>query len=99
MGFHHVVLFRWHPDTSVDQVRAIADALGALPKSIPEVSRFRFGADAGLAPGNWDFAVAAEFADRRAFEVYRDHPAHTALIADHIAPVVAERLAVQFSST
>lgn len=98
MGFHHVVLFRWIDQVSEEQVRTITRVLGELPASIPEIARFRCGTDAGLAPGNWHYAVAADFDDEAAYLVYRDHPAHRAVISEHIEPVLADRIAVQFPS-
>ena len=98
MGFHHVVLFRWIDTVTDEQIRAVTRALDELPDAIPGLERFRYGADADLAQGNWDFAVVADFADEAAYLVYRDHPAHRTAIAKHIAPLLAERVAVQFPS-
>ncbi len=95
MGFRHVVMFRWNDAADDAGRQAVADALAGLPAQIPELLDYRFGPDAGLAEGNWDFAVVADFADQSGYEVYRDHPAHHAVIADRIRPLVAERAAVQ----
>jgi hypothetical protein len=55
------------------------------------------GADAGLAPGNFDFAVTADFDDEAGFFAYRDNPAHREVIARTITPITAQRVAVQFN--
>jgi len=93
----HVVLFRWTDAADAAARAAIEVALATLPARISEISAYRFGADAGLAAGNWDFAVVADFRDQAAYEVYRDHPAHRAVIAERIAPFIAERAAVQLA--
>jgi hypothetical protein len=93
----HVVLFRFTPDTTPADVEAIADALRELPAAIPEIAAYSFGTDVGVNAGNADFAVVADFADIDAYLVYRDHPRHQAVIAERIAPHLAERTAVQFA--
>lgn len=95
VGFRHVVLFRWNDMADDEGRRALADALAGLPAQIPELLAYRFGPDAGLAEDNWDFSVVADFADQAAYEVYRDHPAHQAVISERIRPLVAARAAVQ----
>lgn len=91
----HVVLFRWRSGVTEDEVASVAAALGQLPAAIPTIRHYRFGADVGLNDGNADFAVVADFDDVDGYLTYRDHPAHQAVIAELIAPNVAERTAVQ----
>ena len=93
--FRHVVLFRFVPDITDEQRAALLAGLAALPGKIPEIRRYRFGPDAGVVEGNWDFAVIADFDDRAGFEVYAPHPAHQAFIAECISPVLADRAALQ----
>jgi hypothetical protein len=94
--FRHTVMFRWTPDTTPGDVAAITEGLGGLPGAIPELRAYEFGHDAGINEGNFDFAVVADFADVDDYLAYRDHPLHRAVIAERIAPHVAERAAVQF---
>lgn len=94
----HVVVFRWTPEITPEQVALIRSELARLPSVVPSVRSFQLGPDAGITKGNADFAVAAEFDDAAGFAAYRDHPAHVAIIREHIAPFIAERLAVQFEA-
>jgi hypothetical protein len=98
VGFRHVVMFRWHDAADAAERQAVADALAGLPAQIPELLHYRFGPDVGLAADNWDFVVVAEFADQAGYEVYRDHPAHQAVITGCISPIVAQRAAVQMAA-
>jgi hypothetical protein len=95
-GIRHVVVFRWHPDATEEQKRTLKDRLTELPGRIPEIDAYAVGGDAGINPGNFDFAVVADFADREAYAVYRDHPVHRAVIDECVKPIVAERAAVQY---
>ncbi len=97
--FRHVVLFRWHETTSPATVDAIATALAGLPAAIPTIRAYRFGGDAGLSDTNFDFAVVADFDDVAGYETYRADDTHQAVIADLIAPEIAERVAVQYETS
>ena len=92
----HVVLFNWTPDATGEQKRAVASELGKLPGVIDAIRVYRFGPDAGIIPGNCDFALVAEFDDVNSYLVYRDHPVHRKVIDDTISPIVASRSAIQY---
>lgn len=98
MPVRHVVTFRFSDGTSAEQIAALTEALGRLPGAIPEIADYRFGSDVGINDGNGDLAVSADFATLADYLVYRDHPQHQALIRDLIAPILAERIAVQFAT-
>src|SRR3954464_6465730 len=95
--FRHVVLFRFTPEATDEQVEAMIDALRALPAAIPSLRAYHVGADAGVNEGNFDFAVVADCDDVDGYLAYRDHPAHQQVIVDHIRPILAERAAVQYA--
>ena len=96
--FHHVAMFRFKEGTTAGQVDAAAAALAALPSQIDVLMGYRFGPDAGVTEGSWDFAVVADLADAGDFPTYRDHPAHRAVVTDFMAPIIAEGARVQFES-
>lgn len=95
-GFRHVVLFRWTAEATEEQKRTLVERLRELPGRIPEIEAYAIGEDAGVNPGNFDFAVVGDFADRDAYVAYRDHPAHRAVIEECLRPILAERAAVQY---
>ncbi|MFA1539383.1 Dabb family protein [Actinomadura monticuli] len=97
-GFRHVVMFKWAEGTTTGQQDEVAAKLGELPAAIPEIGAYSIGVDAGVNPGSYEFVVVADFADRAAYLVYRDHPAHRAVIDAYIAPIVAERAAIQYET-
>jgi hypothetical protein len=92
----HVVMMRWAAGATAEQQQRVATELGRLPALVPSLRDYRLGADLGLNPGNFDFAVAADFDDVDGYLAYRDHPEHRAIVAEFIQPIVAERAAVQF---
>lgn len=96
--FRHVGLFRFTDEATAAQRQAVFDELSRLPAQIPELVSYVIGPDAGLATGNFDFAVTADFDDRAGYEVYAAHPAHQAVAAAYVRPILAERAAVQFDA-
>ncbi|WP_165975959.1 Dabb family protein [Actinomadura rubrisoli] len=95
-GFRHVVMFMWAEGTTTGQQEEVAEKLGELPGVIPEIREYSLGTNAGVNPDAYDFAVVGDFADRAAYLVYRDHPAHRAVIDQYITPIVAQRAAIQY---
>jgi hypothetical protein len=92
----HCVMLRFVEGTTEEQKEEIRAALHRLPDVIPEIRAYRFGHDLGLRDDNYDFVVTADFDDVESYVVYRDHPDHQKAIAELIAPILAERAAVQF---
>lgn len=94
--FRHIAMFRWTADATYESKTSVATELAKLPAAIDSIRHFTFGSDCGLAEGNWDFAVVADFADVGGYLAYRDDETHQELIARWIRPIVAERAAMQF---
>jgi len=92
----HVVMVRFTDDMTDEQKESLRAGLGRLPDLIPVIRAYRFGDDAGLNEGNYDFVVTADFDDADGYLAYRDHPDHKKLVTELLAPFVAHRAAVQF---
>ena len=92
----HVVLLRWTSEATPEQHQAVVQALATLPESIPQNAAYRPGTDLGLAEGNADLAVIADFASVPDYESYRDDAAHQHVIATLIKPILASRMATQY---
>jgi hypothetical protein len=95
-GFRHVVMFRWAEGTTTGQQDEVAAKLRELPGVIPEIREYGVGVNAGVNPGAYDFVVVADFGDRDAYLVYRDHPVHRAVVDEYITPIAAERASIQY---
>jgi len=92
--FRHVVCFRWAEGTTGDEVARLREMLGGLPAAIPDVRRYDFGADVGVADGNYDFAIIADFDDRDGWLAYQEHPEHQPVLA-YVRSLATDRVAVQ----
>ena len=96
MMFRHVVMFRLVDGVSAAVRDEILQGLAGLAREVPEIQGFTFGPDAGLAAGNFDIAVIAEFVDEVAYARYAAHPAHIEFVSKKVRPYLSERAAVQF---
>ena len=92
----HAVMFRWTPEATQEQKQRVTTELARLPALVPSLRAYRLGADLGLNPGNFDFAVVADFDDADGYLAYRDHPEHRAMISQFVQPVAAQRIGVQY---
>jgi hypothetical protein len=96
--FHHMVMFRFKTGTTQDQINAITEGLATLPGRIGVLKDYRFGPDAGVTEGAWDYGVSAKFSDEAAYAVYATDPAPPEVIATTRTPVVDEIARVQLRS-
>ena len=94
----HVALFRFTPEATDEQISTAIGALSELPDQIDVLRKFRFGQDAGITDGAWDFAVVAVLDGADDYVEYRDHPAHVAALRDYVVPITSEAARVQFES-
>jgi Stress responsive A/B Barrel Domain len=92
----HVVLFEWKPEATEEQKRRMTEEIGRLPAAITDIRSYRFGHDAAINQGNPDFALVADFDDADGYRAYRDHPVHRAFLAEHITPILARRISIQY---
>jgi Stress responsive A/B Barrel Domain len=94
----HVVMFTWKPEATPEQKLRVQAELRALPPLMTGLRSYQAGPDAGLVPGNFDFAVVADFEDAASYLAYRDHPAHRAVISECITPIRQDRASVQYET-
>ncbi|MGW5383280.1 Dabb family protein [Nocardia sp. NPDC003963] len=94
--FNHVGHLTLIPEATDAQIEGIAAALLTLPDRIDGLVRAEVVRDAGLSDGNASLRFHLRFAGQPAWEAYRAHPAHLAVISDHIAPVLAAKAFVQY---
>lgn len=91
----HVVVFTWLAETTSEQKQYVSDQVATLPPLMTGLRAYHFGGDIGLAEGNADFAIVADFESTADYLAYRTHPAHLDVIKRAITPIVRQRLAVQ----
>ena len=94
-------MFRHHghltltPEATDEQVEAIIAGLLALPGQVDGLLEARVARDAGLAEGNASVRFHMVFDTEDSWRSYGSHPAHVAVVTDHIKPVLAGKAMVQ----
>jgi len=92
----HIVLLKWKPETTPEQIQASADGFAGLRASISVVRNMHFGPDLGLMDGTFDYAMVADFDSPEDWHAYRDHPDHIAF-AQKFAHLAADAARVQYT--
>jgi Stress responsive A/B Barrel Domain len=77
-------------------VDEVAAALRELQGLISEIRSFKF--NTRVNAGNWDSAVVADFDSIDDQTIYSDHLEHQRVITDLVAPIRADRAAVQYEA-
>jgi hypothetical protein len=91
----HIGVLTLEPTATDAQRAAITDGLAGLVGRVDGLVRVRTATDLGLKDGNADVVFLLDFASQEAWEAYSGHPAHKALIAEAIAPVLAAKVFLQ----
>ncbi len=93
--FRHTLMLRFNEEATEARQRALLEALAQLPEVIPQIRRYQFGLDLGIA-GNADLALVADFDSEEDWRIYRDHPDHQVVARDYLRPITAEAIRVQY---
>jgi hypothetical protein len=91
----HVSVLTFVEGVRDEQIAAVSDALATLPGRIP-IHTYSFGPDLGLAEGNAEYVVVADFPDADAYRVYRDDEEHQRILREVIKPILSSRAAAQY---
>lgn len=94
-GFRHVVLFSWAESSTQDQRDAALDALRKMAVDLAHLGTITVGTDAGLAEGNADWGVVAEFPNQENYLAYQKDAEHQRIIVELIRPAIKSRTALQ----
>lgn len=94
--FRHIVIFQWKADSTHKQRAAAVAALNDWKTAALEFGVLSLGFDARLSDANGDVSVIVDFDCQDDYLQYARDQRHQRLIHDHIAPILAQRLAVQY---
>src|SRR5699024_2482581 len=92
----HVVTLTLRPDATDAQRSALEEGLDELAATLPTIVEYRHGPDLGLAEGNADWVIVADFEDEDGWRAYAQDPRHLAFIEEVLRPVLAARSASQY---
>jgi hypothetical protein len=94
--FNHVGHLTLSPDAGDARLDAIASGLLGLPGVVDGLVEAQVVRDAGLVEGNASLRFQMRFESQAAWEAYKTHPAHVAVVQEHIGPVLVAKAFVQY---
>ena len=94
--FNHVGHLTLSAEATDEQVEAILTGLLGLPGQIDGLIEAHVVRDAGLTEGNATLRFHMRFDSPESWRAYGQHPAHVAVVKEHVAPVLAAKNFVQY---
>ena len=73
---HHIVMMKFKPEVTAEQIDALEQALDQLPNVITDIHVYEFGPDIVRSERSFDFALVSLFATLEALKRYQEHPEH-----------------------
>ncbi len=94
--FNHVGHLTLAPEAGDAEIEAILTGLLALPGQIDGLVEAQVVRDAGLTDGNATLRFHMRFESEDDWRAYGKHPAHVAVVTQHIGPVLGSKAFVQY---
>lgn len=94
---HHIVLMKFKPDVTENQIHRLEQMLDRLPDKVIEIQTYEFGRDVVRSDRSYDFALVSGFANLAAMNRYQTHPDHQKVVA-HIRAICEDIRAVDFTT-
>lgn len=97
--FRHVVLFKFKPEATAEQVKEIEKAFAELPKKIDVITGYEWGTSESVEGLNDGFTHCffVTFKDKKGLEAYLPHEAHKAFGAK-LRPLLEKALVFDYTA-
>ena len=94
----HVVMMKFKPEVTDDQIADLEESFEELPDKITEIQSYEFGRDVVQSERSYDFALVSIFANLETLKQYQKHPAHL-VVVQKLQKMCAEIIAVDFEAS
>lgn len=95
----HVVLFKWKPEATAEQVAQTRAALLSLKDSVPGILEIHCAENFSDRSKGYQTVLIVRFESREALAAYLPHPAHRAVVEQFIVPIRDDSLVVDIDLT
>lgn len=97
--FRHVVLFKFKPEATAEQVKEIEKAFAELPSKIDSITGYEWGPSESVEKLNDGFThcFLVTFKDKAGLEAYLPHEAHKAFGAK-LRPILEKALVFDYTA-
>ena len=98
-GFRHVVMFKFKPEATPEQVREVERTFAELPKKIDAIQDYEWGTSESVEGLNDGFThcFLVTFKDKKGLEAYLPHAAHKAFGAK-LRPLLEKALVFDYAA-
>jgi Stress responsive A/B Barrel Domain len=94
----HSIGFTWRSGVTDEDVDRFDAALRQYASRARGLHLFICGENVGTIEGNADYGIVALFESKEAFERYRQHPDHIALVKETLSELVQSRTGIQIDA-
>ena len=77
----HLVLLKFNPQVTEENILALEQGLDALPDAIQEIISYEFGRGIMKSDRSYDFGLSSLFANLETLKRYQQHPRHLEVLA------------------
>ncbi len=92
----HIVLFKWTEEAKPEAIHAAVQALRDLKDRVPGILEISCGANFCDRSQGFTHGLVVRFTDRAALDAYGPHPNHQHVVNNHISPIRADVLTVDY---
>ena len=92
----HIVLFRWTDEATPQAVSAAMQALRDLGTKVPGILEISCGANFTDRGKGFTHGLVVRLTDQQALDDYGPHPEHQRVVTEHIMPIRADVLALDY---
>ena len=104
--FRHLAILKFKPSASEEARKRFVEKFPDMATAIPQIKSWSIGRDAGAGgeshvkaggyPSNYDVGLHMDFDSPEAYRQYAESPIHQKFFSDYVAPIISERVVVQF---
>ena len=92
----HIVLFKWTEEATPEAIQAAVQALRDLKDRVPGILEISCGPNFSDRGKGFTHGLVVRLMDRAALDAYGPHPDHQRVVHNHISPIRADVLAVDY---
>ena len=93
----HVVLFKFKPTISKDEIAKITEDLKGLKGQIDGLIDLSVGENFSARSKGFDTGLVVRFADEKALATYQEHPEHVRILNEKLRPNLDDVIAVDYT--
>jgi hypothetical protein len=104
--FRHLAILKFKPEASEEARKRFVENFPNMARAIPQIKSWSIGRDAGMGgeshvraggyPPNYDVGLHMDFDSPEAYRQYAESTTHQKFFSDYVAPIISERVVVQF---